>query len=220
MEQSQKFDGKPETLEKFISEHLARGSQPPKDWETQREKGKYNDYNLNSLNRQFQKKPLLDLNLENDMLPASTTNKNKRLSGENVTSSSYSSKKPKLDLKIFDLFRTLVTMFPDTSTEYLKEQAEKLSNKPEDLDNFISEHLSRNSQPPQNWQPKKEAKVDEDNIHAPAHKIQLNDSNLENIEDIGMSNFLVQNFTTRWCMIANQLIVYFFQPQWLPLKCH
>ena len=92
MEQSQKFDGKPETLEKFISEHLARGSQPPKDWETQREKGKYNDYNLNSLNRQFQKKPLLDLNLENDMLPASTANKNKRLSGENVTSSSYSSK--------------------------------------------------------------------------------------------------------------------------------
>merc|ERR1719447_1189832 len=56
MEQSQKFDGKPETLEKFISEHLAQGSQPPKDWETQREIGKYNDYNLNSLNRQFQKK--------------------------------------------------------------------------------------------------------------------------------------------------------------------
>ena len=212
MEQSQKFDGKPETLEKFISEHLARGSQPPKDWETQREKGKHNDYNLNSLNRQFQKKPLLDLNLENDMLPASTANKNKRLSGENVTSSSYSSKKPKLDVEIFDLFRTLVTMFPDTSTEYLKEQAEKLSNKPEDLDNFISEHLSRNSQPPQNWQPKKEAKVDEDNIHAPAHKIQLNDSNLENIEDVGKSNFLVHNFTTRWRIIANQLIEYFFQP--------
>ena len=45
-------------------------------------------------------------------------------------------------------------MFPTTPNEYLEEQAEELAGKPAALERFITEHLNRNSQPPDYWQPK------------------------------------------------------------------
>ena len=45
-------------------------------------------------------------------------------------------------------------MFPETVTEYLEEQAEELAGKPAALERFITEHLARNSEPPDYWQPK------------------------------------------------------------------
>ena len=56
--------------------------------------------------------------------------------------------------EIRDLFQTLVSMFPTTCREYLEEQAEELCGKPIALERFISEHLARNSQPPDYWQPR------------------------------------------------------------------
>ena len=58
------------------------------------------------------------------------------------------------NLEIRDLFQTLVSMFPTTCREYLEEQAEELCGKPIALERFISEHLARNSQPPDYWQPR------------------------------------------------------------------
>ena len=79
------------------------------------------------------------------------------------TASSSSRSPPIVDLsqseppEIRDLFQTLVNMFPDTRTEYLEEQAEELAGKPVALDRFISEHLARDSQPPDYWRPRVEA---------------------------------------------------------------
>ena len=55
-----------------------------------------------------------------------------------------------------DLFQTLLSMFPTTHTEFLGEQAKELCDKPIALERFISEHLARNSQPPDYWQPQNE----------------------------------------------------------------
>ena len=56
--------------------------------------------------------------------------------------------------EIRELFQTLISMFPTTCSEYLEEQAEELAGKPTALDRFITEHLARNSQPPDYWQPR------------------------------------------------------------------
>ena len=56
--------------------------------------------------------------------------------------------------EIRDLYQSLSSMFPTTPNEYLEEQAEELAGKPAALERFITEHLARNSQPPDYWQPK------------------------------------------------------------------
>ena len=53
-----------------------------------------------------------------------------------------------------DLFETLASMFPVTSPEFLKEQAEELVGNPAAIDSFISDHLDRDSEPPENWKSK------------------------------------------------------------------
>ena len=56
--------------------------------------------------------------------------------------------------EIRELFQTLISMFPTTCPDYLEEQAEELAGKPTALDRFITEHLARNSQPPDYWHPR------------------------------------------------------------------
>ena len=56
--------------------------------------------------------------------------------------------------EVLDLFETLVSMFPVTSPEFLREQAEELVGNPAAIDRFISDHLDRDSEPPENWKSK------------------------------------------------------------------
>ena len=63
-----------------------------------------------------------------------------------------SSKNPSLEPNNPDLYQTLVNMFPNTPRKYIQKQAKNLSGKPNALEKFISEHLERNSQPPDDWQ--------------------------------------------------------------------
>jgi hypothetical protein len=56
--------------------------------------------------------------------------------------------------EIRDLFVNLSNMFPTTPIEYLEEQAEELAGKHAALERFITDHLTRNSEPPEYWTPK------------------------------------------------------------------
>ena len=81
--------------------------------------------------------------------------------------------------EIRDLYQSLISMFPTTPIEYLEEQAEELAGKPAALERFITEHLGRNSQPPDYWQ----AKVQ--NVQP---KIEPGTSSTDVIENAGVVN--------------------------------
>ena len=118
-EMSEELVGKPAALERFISEHLDRDSQPPDYWQPQI-KIEQSASSSSSTNNQ----PIVDLSKPNSR-------------------------------EIQDLFQSLSTMFPDTPAEFLGEKAEELIGKPDAINRFVSEHLDRTLQPPDNWQPQK-----------------------------------------------------------------
>ena len=70
------------------------------------------------------------------------------------------------------------SMFPETVTEYLEEQAEELAGKPAALERFITEHLARNSEPPDYWQPK---------VQTVTTKIEPNSDVIENAGVLNLS---------------------------------
>ncbi len=59
--------------------------------------------------------------------------------------------------EIKELFNQLANMFPTSPLDYLEEMAEELVGKPAAIDRFITEHLARNSQPPDYWKPRVKA---------------------------------------------------------------
>ena len=56
--------------------------------------------------------------------------------------------------QVIELYETLTSMFPATSPEFLREQAEELAGNSAGIERFISDHLDRDSEPPENWKSK------------------------------------------------------------------
>ena len=95
-----------------------------------------------------------------------------------------SSEKASLEPNNPDLYQTLLNMFPNTPRQYIQKQAKNLSGNPNALEKFISEHLERNSQPPDNWQ-----SLEEDNLDT----MEMNTNPSTSQDTIGEATFLFRN---------------------------